>query len=305
MTYSYRAYGFDISSTIEIPSLRNSVIDECGEGAVHILPGVIGPLSQTTEVMDMLVQPRPDGADLDIAGAGRFSVNGGHSIIFDPDPSATEGQVLAYLLGSCMGLILHQRSFLPLHANALELGGQVFAFTGDSGAGKSTLAAYFQERGFRLLSDDICAIRIDAGGCLRASPGVGRLKLWRDAMEEFKLRIEGTTVVSWTDNKFEVPMRAIAEQGSFPIAGIYHLREAEDGLEAGIHRLSGLPAANAVTANIYRRRLADIGGLTMQYMSLSKAIIERVPIFSVNREWGFEHFKDEAEGIINHVMGQS
>ena len=55
------------------------------------------------------------------------------------------------------------RSHLLLHAGALEHDGRGVLLVGDSGAGKSTLVMELVRRGFRLLSDDIGAIRLDDG----------------------------------------------------------------------------------------------------------------------------------------------
>ncbi len=55
------------------------------------------------------------------------------------------------------------RSHLLLHAGALERRGRGVLLAGGSGAGKSTLAVELVRRGFRLLSDDVAAIRLRDG----------------------------------------------------------------------------------------------------------------------------------------------
>ena len=55
------------------------------------------------------------------------------------------------------------RSHLLLHAGALEHQGRGVLLVGDSGAGKSTLVWHLVHRGFRLLSDDIGAVRLSDG----------------------------------------------------------------------------------------------------------------------------------------------
>ena len=75
-----------------------------------------------------------------------------------------DANIRLYLLGSAMGVLLHQRGLLPLHANAVEIDGKAFAFMGASGSGKSTLAAWFHDHGYRIIADDVCAVRFETEG---------------------------------------------------------------------------------------------------------------------------------------------
>ncbi|MDQ3080839.1 MAG: hypothetical protein M3R07_01335, partial [Gemmatimonadota bacterium] len=51
---------------------------------------------------------------------------------------------------------------LWLHAGAVERGGSALLISGPSGHGKSTITTLLCERGWRLLSDDIAPVRMDA-----------------------------------------------------------------------------------------------------------------------------------------------
>ena len=88
----------------------------------------------------------------------------GNQIVIDAAPDATDRNVRLFLLGSALGALLHQRGLLPLHANAIDLGGGAVAFSGHSGAGKSTIAAWFHDRGHRILADDVCVVGFDQSG---------------------------------------------------------------------------------------------------------------------------------------------
>ena len=79
-------------------------------------------------------------------------------------------------------MILHQRSLLPLHANAMVVEGRAIGFMGHPGAGKSTLAAWFHDRGFDVLADDVCVVTPGPDGRPLAHPGIPRLRLWREAL---------------------------------------------------------------------------------------------------------------------------
>ena len=119
-----------------------------------------------------------------------------------------ERNVRLFLLGSAFGVLLHQRGLLPLHANAIEIDGRAVAFMGPSGAGKSTLAAWFHDRAFRVIADNVCAISRNSEGRRQAAPGLPRLRLWAEALELMgrSSHALNRSFVDDDDEKFDVPM---------------------------------------------------------------------------------------------------
>jgi len=103
------------------------------------------------------------------------------------------------------------------------------------------------------------------------------------------------------EQKFELPLRKRSSAEPLPVVALYHLRQADSGRAAGIFPLRGLDAANSVTANIYRRRHADLIGAAPSYLSTAARIAEQVPIFSMNRNWGLAHFGQEARAVEEHM----
>lgn len=298
--YHYKAFGLVFSSTTEIPSLESALADPSAPVDVEIVEERVYVPNETVAIDEMRVAVRDGDLYLRMEESGSFRVSGGNRISIEPEPGVPFDQVTIYLLGSVFGALLHQRGLLPIHCNAIEHDGRAFLFCGDSGAGKSTLAAYFKDRGFRLLTDDVCALRLEPDA-LVALPGIARLKLWRESLELLGRSPEGLRQLPWKVEKYEVPVLADALADPLPVGGIYHLRDAADGREHGIHRLSGLTAANTVMANIFRRRVADLMGLTSLYLEKAMRITVEVPIFSVNRTWGLDHFRTEADAAEQHM----
>jgi len=292
--HRYLAFGLRVECAWPISSFAVSELPFSGGPDVEIDEADISPPEDAQEVGGAKV--RVDGAKgfLEIPDCGRFEIVGGRRILVQPNPGVTRDQVNLYLLGSVFGMLLHQRLLLPFHCNAVEIEGSAFLFCGESGAGKSTLAAYFVERGFRLLSDDLCALHFDERGRLVVFPGAPRLKLWQDTLDAFGRSSDGLALVPWYDDKFEMPLPQDKWGEPLPVAGIFHLRTADSDLDHGIHRLKGLEAANCITANIYRRRLADLIGAGHFYLTTTARIVEQVPVFTMNRHWGFAHFHEEA-----------
>lgn len=84
--------------------------------------------------------------------------------------------------GSVYAAIACINGLYPIHASAVALNGQVFAFTGPSGAGKSTLVAELTRHGLPLFCDDTLVLDLSQPDRITCLPGHKRLKLRPDAM---------------------------------------------------------------------------------------------------------------------------
>ena len=220
----------------------------------------------------------------------------------DAEEGVEPRNVRLYLLGSAMGMLLHQRGILPLHANAVEINGRAFAFMGASGAGKSTLAAWFYDRGYAVLSDDVCIVRFSDNGSVLTSNGLPRLRLWREAVERtgrdpaaFPQSYSGDA----TYDKFDVAITPPAgRESAIELAAIYLLASAKDHV---VRPLTGIDAVEALFANTYRGAYVakTLGQRGHWQACLDLAV--RVPIFVVERRWGHDYIDIESRAILDHA----
>lgn len=294
----YRLFGLNLRSEIGLAGLAPSV--EAGTADVEIGLGSLPPgesppgYSQT-----------PDGTLLTVSKVGRYLIRDGREIVIDPAPGASERNLRLFLLGSAVGALLHQRGLLPLHANAIDLGGRAVAFSGHSGAGKSTIAAWFHDRGYPILADDVCVIGFDEVGRALAYPGIPRLRLWREALEASG-RDSGAYDRSFDDmDKFDVPTASAERLDPIPLAAVYLLRKAEE--EAGhpaIERLSGIDAVDTLMSNTYRGGYLKTIGRTAEHLAACLRIVRAVPVFRARRLWGFDRFDEQAGRLHDHANAQ-
>ena len=228
-------------------------------------------------------------------GGCGYAVLEGRRIIVDPADGADPRNVRLYLLGSAMGLLLHQRGVLPLHANAVEIDGQAFAFMGPSGAGKSTLAAWFHDQGLRVVADDVCAVHFDAQLRPWVSQGLPRLRLWKSALEATG-RSDGHFQRSYAGDeqwdKFDVPL-VQPDEAQRPVAAGRYLSPARSR-RSSRSRVSrdcsgGCHFRQHLSGPVYRRRRTGAKPL-----GVSLKLIAGVPIFS----------RFEALGICGRSMSK-
>jgi hypothetical protein len=240
-----------------------------------------------------------------VAKVGRYLIREGRQIVIDPAPGASERNLRLFLLGSAIGALLHQRGLLPLHANAIDLGRRAVAFSGHSGAGKSTIAAWFHDRGYPILADDVCVIGFDGAGRALAHPGIPRLRLWREALEASG-RDTGAYDRSFDDlDKYDVPTGTSAQLDPLPLAAIYLLRKAdEDGGDGAVDRLTGVDAVDTLMSNTYRGAYLRTIGRTAEHLAACLRVVRAVPVFRAQRLWGFERFDEQAQRLHDHAIAQ-
>jgi hypothetical protein len=294
---TYRLFGLNLASEISLAGVAPPVEAEAADVAVvfgQVPPGDYPPGYSAT----------PDGTMLAVTKVGRYLIRDGREIVVEPAEGASERNLRLFLLGSAIGALLHQRGLLPLHANAIDLGGRAVAFSGHSGAGKSTIAAWFHDRGYPILADDVCVVGFDEAGRAIAYPGIPRLRLWREALEASG-RDAGAYDRSFDDmDKYDVPTETGSTQEPLPLAAIYLLRKAGEGGDAAIERLAGVDAVETLMSNTYRGGYLKTIGRTGEHLAACLRLVRAVPVFRAERLWGFERFDGQARQLHDHAGEQ-
>jgi hypothetical protein len=217
-----------------------------------------------------------------IRGVGHYLVDNGTRILIDTHSTANRNDFLAYLFGSCVGVLLHQRGVLPLHASAIQTENGAIAFAGHSGGGKSTLLAAFQQRGFVPLADDVTCVLQDTRGELSVAPAPPRIKLTADSAAELSVDTRTLTQVQDQPQKFSVAFGEDWCSESVPLLAIYVLTP-EEATDIRCERLIGSRGFAPVVAHTFRREWAFGMGKVDALFRFAVEIASRVPITRVYR----------------------
>jgi hypothetical protein len=238
---------------------------------------------------------------LRVPGIARYLLCDGRAIVYEPAPHADLGDVAAFLTGAAFGILMHQRGLVVLHASSVEVGGAAVLFLGSSGAGKSTLAAALVQRGYPLVTDDVCVVADDGGGAPQVWPDARLPKLWRNAIERLNLVERPTTAVRGKLEKFHVdPGSPHASPEALTCGPVYVLREANGPLRAGIERPNVVDAALLLRMNAYRGRLISELRQGELDLRLAGAIGNRGGVFHLTREFDFERLPAVLDALERH-----
>ena len=217
---AYWAYGLRIHTEIVCPELP---FHPQPDGEPDVTIRLLSPVSSAPESLENgYYEVRPGAFRLAIAGVGQYLVEEGSRISVQPVAGSPPEEVRLFLLGSAMGALLYQRGLFPLHGSAVETRWGAMIFVGAPGVGKSTLAAQFHRRGYRLLSDDVCAVATVPEG-LQVLPALAHFRLCADAYE----RLGAPRDASFNVDKFVIPMNEGYCPRPTPLKAIHILADQE------------------------------------------------------------------------------
>jgi hypothetical protein len=179
--YDYFAYRLVIRSAVPLPELVPAAEPLRAEsGDVVLRLGRVPSQPTRLDANGVGFWANGDEACHVLEKVGAFLVRGGREIVIEPAPGVEDRVLRLSILGPALGLLLHQRGLLVLHASVVARGGAAIAVLGKNGWGKSTIAAALHARGYELVSDDLAAIRMDGDGPTVLA-GFPQVKLWPEA----------------------------------------------------------------------------------------------------------------------------
>lgn len=288
----YSLFGLRIGSDLELPELFQSD----GPADVRIEEGRVPTGGQ----FGPGAHPVEGGALLVVDKTARYFVADGSRIVVQPEEGASSRNVRLFLLGSAFGLLLHQRGLLPLHANAVEIDGRAVAFAGGPGAGKSTLAAWFSDRGFALIADDVAVIDFE-GKTPIIQPGLPRLRLWERVIEatgrdpsDYPLSVEGDAAY---DKRDVLLTRAKVASEPRRLGAIVELSRTGPLIEP----LRGAAAAEAVMSHTYRGEYVKALQTVREHWLMSMKLVGAVPVYRACVDFDLTRLDRSYEPLLEEV----
>lgn len=281
----YCVSGLTVGSEMPLPGL-NPAPAGLGLPDVTIRAGTVPDSLDGASASGPTWQIAGDRFLLRIPDVARFLLKQGREIVYQSEPGSDPADTPVFILGTVFGILLHQREQIVLHASAVHINGKAVLFCGPSGSGKSTLAAALSKRGYPLVTDDVCAISVNANGVPMVHPDGRQLKLWAQAIDRLDLGASrGEPVRSRLEKFYVEPDRAHA--GALPLGAVYALREARPPHRLGIDRPNVVDATLLLRRNAYRPQLINHMGQKAGYFHAATTIAGAAGIYHLTRDLNF------------------
>ena len=294
---AYRAFGITIAARLPLPELLEGV----GEPEVEVVSGGVPSDLPDALRKGVRFQVAPGKLLLQVDGVARYLARGGAEIIVDRDAGASDESVRLFLLGSVFAALLHQRGVLPLSASAIATQHGAAVFMGLSGAGKSTLAAGFHERGYRVLTDDLCAISFRAGQPM-VWPAYPELKLWPNVLSRLGVDPGPLRRVRPELEKRAMPLGESFASESLSLIRLYILRSSNTADRVEMQPVEGPGKIGRIGIHTYGSQFVEGLGSEVGYFENLAMLVAALPIKAITRP--SRHFMlDELIDLIEGDVG--
>lgn len=243
--FYFQAYGLKLSSTVMLPYVP--IIPPCSVD-VELTQGAVSNKGLNHWVKQGLFwQANTDELWLQVPNIGRFLVQRGLSISFDPEPCVDDHTLAVFLAGPCFSALLMQRDLFVLSGCVVQVKDKAVAYLGER-CGKSSLAAAVMQRGYKVLSDQLCVINKDG----LVFPGAAALELWPDAAERLSITMDELQSTRPLLKKYYLPLAPFFCEQALPLTQIYALSpQKKYGLTSNL--LVGAEKINYLQKNIYNK----------------------------------------------------
>ncbi len=271
----YTVYGLVLDSELPLDGVETSdgppdAVLRFGDTPSQLdSPSVVGPWWEAS----------PGRVLLRVDKIARFLVSDGREILITPLDGSTAAEVAFVLLQGVIGVLLHQRGVLSLHAAAVQIDGRTIAMAGHAGTGKSTLLLECVRRGGRIVTDDLVALAVGPSGPIRINRGFPRAHVWRETLDHFGMPIQGFEQVRSGVEKYRVPAEAADARPELSAVACIEVRQWGD---IACERLQGKTAFATLRSYVRGRRITEGLNPAGDFQSLAQ-VANRVPVFRISR----------------------
>jgi hypothetical protein len=250
---------------------------------VSVEVGPVPPVLDGATASGVLWQAAPGHFLLDVPESARYLVVNGRSLTVEPAAGADWTGIVRGARGTPMAALCYQRGWLVLHAAAAVRDDEAVLIAGDSATGKSTVVATLLARGWRLLSDDLTPVHLDATGSPVVRPTFGELMLWPDTVE--RLGNGSTAHREQWDRRLRLSVTDRFSPTPAPVGALWWLSvHGHDELD--VAEIEGAKRVEALRTVAYNSQLAAALLEPTAFLRTAAAIADAVPVRRIRRPRG-------------------
>lgn len=294
MMNCYRAYGFSVASSVELP---------CPE-RVFDAPEVTittGPASEIGTRDEGFLRMTPQHCHFAIPGVAGYRIEKGCRIQVESHAEGIEKDILLYLMGSAFGFLMMQRGEFPTHGSVVAYEGQGILIMGRSGSGKSSLAAAFMQAGAGIVTDDVARWQLNDEGCW-ILPGYPGQKIWKDTAEQLGLGYNPSSTVRNRGEKYQIPAVEGFAEKPVRITKIIEL-EQDEAQSTTYQRLGMAQGLSALIAHTYRSEFLSFKEYQSRHFRQMARIAAQLPVYRLTRPAQGFTVAEQVQRIMEELKG--
>ncbi len=204
-----------------------------------------------------------------------------------------------WILGYCLSMALLQKGVLTIHCSAIATDNGAILISGTPGAGKSSLAGKLLEHGYKLLADDVAAIRFVDGDCL-VYPAFPFQKLCSNEVEKRKLDKDTLIYINEDKDKYLVPVTDIFESNPRKLKAFFYIIKAPvDCLT--IQKLSGFECFLSIKDNLFLHRLTGKWETTPEVINQCMKTASVCDVYLITRPENADTLEEISQEVINLI----
>ena len=297
MSYLYRTYGLTIESAFPLPELEAAPPGATPD--VTMREGTIDHPLPENETERGCYKATDQEAFVWYRLVGQLHIRHGNEIIIDPVPDGARRMRHHILQGMALGIVLHQRGVLTLHASGVEVDGRAAIFIGWKRMGKSTTAASFYAAGHRLLTDDI--IVLDPADGTTVLPGFSQIRLDPEAVAK-GLGMDPDEIPRLLEGYEKRTGRA--ERGfnltPLPLGHIFVLNWGDNFKLEPLH---GREALTHLLTHSYAQRFLGNVSATAQHLQQLGTLVDQVPVSRLTKPADLDRLP-ELVALVRDTMAE-
>ncbi len=279
--YKYQLFNLQVESQLELALLdKSEEIDTPPD--VFIELGQIPAIKESVLYENSYSQLAQNEYCLKVEEVANYYVAHGNYIRIEPMESLDDGNIILFLLGSVLGVLLAQREAVILHSSSVVIDNKAILFCGNCGVGKSTIATAFRLKGYPLLSDDINLLELNNSNTVNAYKGFPQQKLCENALNHLNIDKTNYKKVSYAKGKYITHHLTCYSKKIVPVKAIYEIRPCDVSYvqikeEKGKAKLIGL------MKNLFRLQVRYYTGTSSAFMKQLIQIATNVSYFVITR----------------------
>lgn len=295
--YFYQIYGLTVASEIEmselIPGESTGIAKEDADVYVHYC-----------EEQGMLQNPQLQMIQSNRvwfeSAQARFLVQNGNEIIADKkEVQIPDEKVKPYIISHGLAFVLYMKNIVTLHGSTVGDEEGAVTIIGNSGAGKSTISTGLRKRGYKLIADDVSAIKLE-NGVPYVQIAVPHQKFCRDTALKEGYKLEEIECINEIRDKYRVTLSE-DEMCSGPgkLKGIFEIILDTKDNRFRVEKAEGLDLLKLMSANMFSQYLfSNSSGLSADMFQTTLQIAQQVPVYKIYRPTD----QDTVEQILDEII---